>query len=52
MTEIPIIETSLKVKKKLLVSLVSLYTPWKCQKTSGILMLLGGIERDKGQDTS
>ena len=26
---------------------ISFYTPWKHQKTSGFLMFLGGIERDQ-----
>ena len=32
--------------------LVSLYTPWKHQKTSGFLIFLGGIERDHWQHIS
>ena len=32
--------------------LVSLYTPWKHQKTSGFLIFLGGIEREHWQHIS
>ena len=29
------------------VQLISLYTPWKPQKTSGFLMFSGGLEREQ-----